>query len=164
MKQITIDNINETFYKKYFPIIFRKCQQILHNEDTALDATQEVFIKIIKSNTIIFNMTQYLLRVATNTSINILKKSSRTSFEIADLSLMPDKKTDISREVIEKLIIEDIHKQFDSKNRTIFLLCFIKKMKIKDIADIMNISVRAINKRIKKIKEKIRHFKENYYD
>jgi RNA polymerase sigma-70 factor (ECF subfamily) len=35
----------EAYYQKYAPMIFRRCRQMPGNEDDALDAVQDVFVK-----------------------------------------------------------------------------------------------------------------------
>ncbi len=46
MQELAI-NIEE-FYKKYGPMVLRRCRTILSNEDKALDAMQDVFVKLIQ--------------------------------------------------------------------------------------------------------------------
>ena len=40
----------EEYYKKYGPMVLRRCRTLLSNEDKALDAMQDVFIKLIKKD------------------------------------------------------------------------------------------------------------------
>ena len=39
----------ETYYRSYFPKIYRRCQQLLLNHEEAEDAAQEVFLKMIEN-------------------------------------------------------------------------------------------------------------------
>ncbi len=38
----------ESFYRKYGPMVLRRCRSILKDEESALDAMQDVFVKILK--------------------------------------------------------------------------------------------------------------------
>ena len=45
MESLTKLNFSE-LYQKYGPMVLRRCRFMLHDEDLALDAMQDVFIKI----------------------------------------------------------------------------------------------------------------------
>lgn len=49
MGNITNHDFGE-LYQKYGPMVLRRCRFLLHDEDMALDAMQDVFVKIIENN------------------------------------------------------------------------------------------------------------------
>ena len=37
----------DTLYRRYGPMVMRRCRQLLRDEDQALDATQDVFVRLL---------------------------------------------------------------------------------------------------------------------
>ena len=38
----------EALYRKYGPMVLRRCRSLLNDEDQAMDAMQETFVKLIR--------------------------------------------------------------------------------------------------------------------
>jgi RNA polymerase sigma-70 factor (ECF subfamily) len=38
----------EDLYRRYGPMVMRRCRQLLRDEDQALDATQDVFVRLME--------------------------------------------------------------------------------------------------------------------
>ena len=73
-------NINiEELYKKYGPMVLRRCRYLLKNEEKALDAMQDVFVNLISNCEKIENtyMSSLLYRIATNVCLNIIRDEKK---------------------------------------------------------------------------------------
>ena len=43
----------EQFYSKYGPMVLRRCRALLRNEEQALDAMQEVFVRVLQKSDVL---------------------------------------------------------------------------------------------------------------
>ncbi len=69
----------EEYYKKYGPMVFRRCRTILKDEDRALDAMQEVFVKLLLNKDKLKDAfpSSLLFHIATNVCLNIIRSDKR---------------------------------------------------------------------------------------
>ena len=71
-------------YERYSSLVFRHCRFILHSDDEAWDATQEVFLKLIAGLSGIKKHTStysWLLSVSTNHCISMLRRKKSEEFD-----------------------------------------------------------------------------------
>ena len=69
----------ENLYKKYGPMVLRRCRFLLRNEEKALDAMQDVFVNLISASEKINYIypSSLLYRIATNICLNIIRSENR---------------------------------------------------------------------------------------
>ena len=85
----------DQLYRQYGPMVMRRCRQLLRDEDLALDATQDVFVRLIERRDHLRAdyPSSLLYRIATNLCLNRIRdaKKRKTSTDqklleqIADL-------------------------------------------------------------------------------
>jgi RNA polymerase sigma-70 factor (ECF subfamily) len=78
----TLENVDvERLYRRYAPMVLRRCLSLLKDEETAADAMQETFVQVLRCRMTL--NTRYpsslLYRIATNTSLNMLRSRRRRS-------------------------------------------------------------------------------------
>ena len=58
----------EQFYRKYGPMVLRRCRSLLRDEDAALDAMQDVFVQVLRKQEALHDTapSSLLYRIATN--------------------------------------------------------------------------------------------------
>mgnify|MGYP002830669858 CR=1 FL=1 len=69
----------EELYQRYGPMVMRRCRQLLKEVNEALDATQDVFVQILKRRDRL-EMTypsSLLYRIATNQCLNRIRDGQR---------------------------------------------------------------------------------------
>ena len=70
MKTLSINDF-DTMYRQYGPMVLRRCRALLRNEDKALDAMQDVFVRLIERKEKISKIcSSFLYTVATNVCLN----------------------------------------------------------------------------------------------
>lgn len=149
----------EKIVDKYGNMLFKICLVILCNEYDAEDAVQETLIKYItKSPT--FNDLEHekawLITVATNNCKNMRRfKFMHQHMDISNFQLYSKDE--------ENYGLLDILMRLPYKYKTVLLLYYVEGYKIKEIADILKISVAATKKRLQRGRESIRdkYGKEN---
>ena len=73
----------DQLYRQYGPMVMRRCRQLLRDEDQALDATQDVFVRLIERRDHLRAdyPSSLLYRIATNICLNRIRdaKNRKTS-------------------------------------------------------------------------------------
>ena len=65
----------ETLYRTYGPMVLRRCRRLLGDEDSALDAMQDVFVRVLKNQDRLKATypSSLLYRIATNVCLNHIR-------------------------------------------------------------------------------------------
>ncbi|MCL2479972.1 MAG: sigma-70 family RNA polymerase sigma factor [Treponema sp.] len=141
----------EACYTRYAPMIFRRCMGILRNEDEALDAAQDVFVKLLThQNTLHGQFLSSLLYImATNTCLNLLRQRKRQGSVNQDPEPLFPAIQDREYEKIEARILMDaLMEQESESTRAICFLYHGDGMSLKEIGKLMGLSVSGVRKRL----------------
>lgn len=148
--------------ERYQAKLFRYGKKFLSSEDNIEDVVQDVFIKTfqnIKSFDTKQRFSPWIYRIAHNTYVNAIKKSSVGPMYIFDFdTLLSHTVTEdpIVREREQKEIKEIVDKglsEIEPKYREILVLYYIEDLSYKEIAEILRIPVGTVGVRIMRAKE-----------
>ncbi|MGD0726201.1 MAG: sigma-70 family RNA polymerase sigma factor [Spirochaetia bacterium] len=69
----------EALYRRYGPMVMRRCRHILGNEEEAADAMQETFVRVLTHRTTLHARypSSLLYRIATNVCLNLMRTKRR---------------------------------------------------------------------------------------
>ncbi len=153
----------EDYYRKYAPMVLRRCRYLLKNEERAMDAMQDTFVKLLQyRDRLKGNYPSSLLyRIATNTCLNIIKKESRKE-EVGSDTLLNTIAglDDFEKRVADNDMLERIFSREKSSTREIAVMHYIDKMTYDEISGETGLSVSGIRKRLDRLKKKGETFKE----
>jgi RNA polymerase sigma-70 factor, ECF subfamily len=154
----------EEYYKKYGPMVLRRCRFILKDEDLAFDAMQEVFINLIKNiNRLKGDYPSSLLyKIATNVCLNMIRSRKKESMDFAGEIIDTIAAYDDSE---DRIIIGDILDRIFSREkattRQIAVMHFVDNMTLEETARESGLSVSGVRKRLRVLKEKAQIFRES---
>lgn len=156
MKTLSINDF-DTMYRQYGPMVLRRCRALLRNEDKALDAMQDVFVRLIERKEKISRIcASFLYTTATNVCLNKIsadKIRSGPDFELI-AEIVEDSRSSAGEEKIESSIILDtIFSERDSKDRQIAILHYLDGYTLEETAGMMKMSTSGVRKRLEKLKE-----------
>ena len=142
----------EDLIRRYYPDIYKYCFFHLGNRETAEDITQEVFLKFSKSLDNYHEygkLKNYLYVVAKNTIKDFFRKRYETIDELeteiscdGGLDNVP-LQMDIWREI----------QRLDPLDKEFIILRYYQDLKVKDIAQIVNMPPSTVGYKIKKIEK-----------
>ena len=156
MKTLTNRDFAE-LYQKYGPMVLRRCRAILKDEEKALDAMQDVFLRILDSKCKIKDDCASLFYVtATRICLNKIRSDKLRSgpdFEVISETIADDF-SEIERDKIEAgIILENIFAGRDSKDALIATVHFVDGLTLEETAAQVGMSVSGVRKRIAELKK-----------
>lgn len=156
MKSISVDDF-DSLYRQYGPMVLRRCLFLLKDEEKALDAMQDVFIRLIERKEKLSTIcSSFLYTVATNVCLNKIRSDKYRSGPEFDViaEIVEDQKSSLSEEKIEtSLLLDCIFSERDSKDRQIAILHYVDGYTLEETAEKMKMSVSGIRKRLNKLSE-----------
>jgi len=159
--RITIDDFSE-LYKKYGPMVLRRCRYILKNEDAALDAMQDVFVRVIERHSLLNSVcSSFFYTVATTVCLNKLRSranSSRSGYDTL-LNEIADNTTAFHEDITDtSLLLEAIFRDTRKNTQKIAVMHYIDGYTLEETAAEMNMSVSGIRKRLTVLRKKAQLF------
>jgi len=145
----------EDCYKKYAPMVFRRCSFLLKNEEEALDAAQDVFVNLLRSQDQLHGqfLSSLLYTIATNICLNRLRQLKRHGGSVDTFT--PSQtfqfltENDLQLERVEDSLLMDAILQDESEStRAICFMYHEDGMTLKEIGDVMDMSVSGVRKRL----------------
>ena len=157
----------EKLMNDYGDEIFRMCYLYLKDYQLAEDATQETFIKAMRSYEAFENRSSektWLIRIAINSCKNIMRTSW---FRIRRNTLRSHQEKESKNpieELVEKNTISSAIMKLKLEDRKMIILYYYQELSLKDIASIMGISTNTANQRLSRARKKLKMILEDYND
>ncbi len=107
-------------YLSNFPRVFRLCRRMLRNPDDAADTAHEVFLRAIGSSQLPAagtDVTPWLLTVARNHCLDVLRRRQRLGRVLVTLSGDRDAAADVETPVVDRQLIAAIFDQLRQRER-----------------------------------------------
>ena len=152
MKTLSFNDF-DSLYRQYGPMVLRRCRALLKNEEKALDAMQDVFVRLIERKE---KISKILYTAATNVCLNKLKADKLRSgpdFEVIAEIIEDNTNPAVEEKVETSVILDCIFSERDSKDKQIAILHYVDGYTLEETAKIMKLSVSGVRKRLGKIKD-----------
>ena len=136
-------------------MVLRRCRVLLKNEDSALDAMQETFVKVlVKRETLDESAPSSLLyRTATNVCLNRLRTEKRRPEDQGEELLLriagldePEGQS-VARSVLDRLFGKE-----PESTRTIAVMHLVDGMTLAEVASEVGMSVSGVRKRLRTLR------------
>jgi RNA polymerase sigma-70 factor (ECF subfamily) len=145
-------------YRQYGPAVYRRCLKLLRDREAAKDATQEVFVKLVRDMARLDDPAialPWLYRVATNHCLNLLRGGRRHGdqqlgeWEVADPSPGPASYPD-------RHLAGSVLAQFDDGTRAVALGVLVDGMGHEELAGALGVSRKTVERRLARFLERAR--------
>ncbi len=149
----------EAQYRTYGPMVLRRCRFLLRDEDRALDATQEVFVKLLESGERLSDEfpSSLLYRIATNVCLNMLRSERRTRIvDGSDVLERIASHDDIGERTAVGELLDRIFSREQASTREIAVMHYVDGMTLEEVARESGLSVSGVRKRLRTLKERVR--------
>ncbi len=144
----------------YYPAILRYCMWHMPDRESALDATQETFLKLMRFIDRYSHRGQFksfLYRIAANTCIDIKRKTAATAEPVSEELLLADCRSESSFQRIEDR--QQLARALDCvspEQRELILLRYGQELSLKEISAVTGLPLRTVQTKLRRAIQKLR--------
>ena len=150
----------EALYTTYGPMVLRRCRALLKDPHQALEATQDVFVELLRRRDTLTldHPSSALYRIATNRCLNLLRSKRRHPEELDhDLLLsIACAPTSEVRAIANRLLIQLFDAQ-PSLTQQMAVLHWVDGLTYAEVGAMLNLSGSAVRKRLALMRAEARH-------
>jgi RNA polymerase sigma-70 factor (ECF subfamily) len=152
----------ESFYRRYGPMVLRRCQKLLRSEAQAQDAMQDVFVSVLNHEDRLDDSAPaaLLLRIATNVCLNRLRSTRRRPENPDDELLLriaasaPDRDGQLAaRGLLARLFGGE--GPLEASSRTIAVMHLVDGLTLEEVAAEAGMSVSGVRKRLRTLRARL---------
>ena len=159
-------------FDQYHVKVLNTCFGLLHNRQDAEDVAQEVFVTVYQSLPAFRNQSTvgtWIYRIAINKSLNLVRKKKRWKFFVDFEDFFRSKQNNIKapgenlvEHSEEKRLLHKAIDQLPEKQRIAFILFKYEELPQKQVAEIMNCSIAAVEALIFRAKQNLQKSLHHY--
>jgi RNA polymerase sigma-70 factor (ECF subfamily) len=161
----------EDFFNLHKLKVMNLCYGMVHDKEVAEDLVQDIFVQIYTSAHKFqgkSKLSTWLYRIAVNKTINYLRKERFKRFFVStddnQHKLLADERADWSMEEKEKInLVRKVVDKLPSKQKQALILFVYDELPQKEIAEIMNCSLAAVEVLVHRAKKTIKSKTDNIY-
>ena len=142
--------------RRYGPMVLRWCRQLLRREEDALDACQDVFVRVIERRRRLDARypSSLLYRIATNVCLNRIRDRGRRPDDTPgdDALVAIACAEEPGGESDARLVLEWLFGRHPASSRTIAVLHYVDGLTLEQVAAETGLSVSGVRKRLRKLR------------
>jgi len=149
----------EALSLRYGPMVLRRCRNLLRNEDDAMDACQDVFVRLLENRERleIRFPSSLLYRIATNVCLNRIRDRKRRPTSDDETVLMTIASAEAPGARAEAAAMLDrLFGRHPVSSRTIALLHYMDGLTLEQVAEVVGLSVSGVRKRLRSLRHMLR--------
>lgn len=154
----------EALYKKYGPMILRRCRRLLGDEERALDAMQDTFVSLLKNgNSLTLTAPSSLLYcMATNVCLNIMR-SGRGRVMVSDEEVLLNiaSSEDVESTGLARHVLDQLFGRSRPSTRAMAVMHYVDGMTLEETAAAVGLSVSGVRKRLAALRTRLRELEED---
>jgi RNA polymerase sigma-70 factor (ECF subfamily) len=145
----------EALADRYGPMVLRRCRQLLRDEDQAMDASQDVFVRLLEHRERLQARypSSLLYRIATNVCLNRIRDDGRRAARSDDELLQRIASAEAAGGDAEaRLTLDRLFGRHPVSSRTIALLHYLDGLTLGQVAEVVGLSVSGVRKRLRALR------------
>jgi RNA polymerase sigma-70 factor, ECF subfamily len=152
MDELDVDALS----RRYGPMVLRRCRQLLRNDDEALDACQDVFVRLIERRRRLNAdyPSSLLYRMATNVCLNRIRDRGRRGETSDDEQLLTIARLEEPGGAsYARLLLDWLFARHPESSRTMAVLHYVDGLTLEQVAAECGLSVSGVRKRLNKLRQ-----------
>jgi RNA polymerase sigma-70 factor, ECF subfamily len=150
-------------YREFGPLVYRRCLRLLGDKAGADDATQEVFVKLLRDIDRLQDratLVPWIYRVATNHCLNLRRNARRHGDDAlaGDLEVVALEGGDRPDAYPERQLAQAVLSRFDGVTQAVAVGVFVDGMEHEEVAKLLGISPRTVSRKLARFVERAREF------
>jgi RNA polymerase sigma-70 factor, ECF subfamily len=147
-------------YREYGPVIYRRCMRLLKDQEAARDATQEVFMKLVRDMPKLEDratVVPWMYRVATNYCLNLRRNAHRRGEDKADpdLDIASTTPSDVYP---DRALAQSVLSRFDTATQAVAVGVIVDGMEHEEVAAMLGVSRRTVARKLERFLENARKY------
>lgn len=138
-------------FERYGPAVYRRCRRLLGDGEAARDATQEVFVQLVRNMRRLEDretVLPWVYRVATNHCLNLRRARQRQGLsEGVDLEVLPSA---ASTSYPDRQLAAAVLSRFDPTTQAIAVGILVDGMEQQEAAAALGLSVRTVSRKLER--------------
>ncbi|MCA9566666.1 MAG: sigma-70 family RNA polymerase sigma factor [Myxococcales bacterium] len=139
-------------YARYGPMVQRRCRFLLRNEEKAMEATQDVFVQVLRraDELEVSSPSSLLYRIATNVSLNRIRTAKRHPEHPDDELLTRIAIAGSTEErTLASALLERLFGAEKDSTATIAVMHLLDGFTLEEVAEEVGMSVSGVRKRLR---------------
>ena len=153
----------DLLYRRYGPMVMRRCRRILRDEEEARDAAQDVFVQLLmrQKRIRVDAPSSLLYRMATNLCLNRIRDAGRrrTAPDSALVEQIAGWEETEGRTEARDMLARLFRRERES-TRTIAFLHFVDGMTLEEVAGEVGMSVSGVRKRLRRLRASLKELEK----
>ena len=148
----------EGYYRAYGPMVLRRCSRLLRNDQKAVDATQDVFVRLLRNERRLRSEspTSLLLKIATNVCLNVLRSERRRPEDPSDEALLEIAAADEPEPRSQaRSALRRIFSREQESTRAIAVMHLVDGLTLEEVAGEVGLSVSGVRKRLRALSGRV---------
>ena len=150
-------------YREFGPVVYRRCLRLLGDRAAAEDATQEVFVKLLRDVERLQDretVLPWIYRVAMNHCLNVRRDARRRGQDglAEDLDVVPDAQGERPDAYPDRQLAQAVLSRFDEETQAVAVGVLVDGMEHEEIASALGISRRTVSRKLSRFVENARKF------
>lgn len=148
-------------YQKYGPMVLRRCRRLLRDEDRAMDAMQDVFVRVLQrgDRLKVTYPSSLLYRIATNVCLNRIR-DQRLDLPGDEVLMHIAGMEDPEPRLDARAMLDRLFARHRDSTRTIAVLHFVDGLTLAEVAQEVGMSVSGVRKRLRGLRESLKKLEE----
>jgi RNA polymerase sigma-70 factor (ECF subfamily) len=149
----------EALYRRFGPMVVRRCRFLLRDDDEAADVAQEVFVRLLRHRERLDDRhpSSLLYRMATNLSLNRIRDRKRRPELPGDALLERIARLD---SLDAPLLLERLFGRQPESTRTMAVLHHVDGLTLEEVARECGMSVSGVRRRLRLLREALRRMQQ----
>jgi RNA polymerase sigma-70 factor (ECF subfamily) len=149
----------EELYRKYGPMVLRRCRSLLRDEEKASDAMQDTFVRLLRGRDRLTGgaPSSLLYCIATNVCLNVIRaekaRPEAGGDEVLDAIAGSD---DVEAMGHARILAEGLFAREEPSTRTMAVLHYVDGLTLEETAARVGLSVSGLRKRLRALRERSR--------
>ena len=150
-------------YRELGPVVYRRCLRLLGDRAAAEDATQEVFVKLLRDMDRLKDretVLPWVYRVAMNHCLNVRRDARRRGQDglAEDLDVVADVHAERPDAYPDRQLAQAVLSRFDGETQAVAVGVLVDGMEHEEIAAVLGISRRTVSRKLARFLENARKF------
>ena len=138
-------------YRRYAPMVLRRCRHLLRDEELAADAMQETFVRVLQHRTTLNARypSSLLYRIATNVCLNMLRSRKRRATVSAEpfIDNLADSEQ-VDERVVNQYMLEKVFESEREDTRMAVQMHYLEEKTLAETAKAVGLSISGVRKRL----------------